>query len=217
MTEKMQTIAIAIGLTVVAAFAWWAQVRPGLDVDASALATLPREIGKWQSVDIPLEDTVEAMLRADFNLQRIYQHPLGHRVELYVGYYGTDRGGRPEHTPWICYPSGGWEILSSQVLWVDESQGIRANEMTVEKGGERHLVQFWYRSHRSPSLVNGLDQVLDRLVSHATGRRADGALIRISTPIALDEVSARTRLIAFGSTLEGLIGTRWPSEEPSRS
>jgi len=216
--ERIQTGALAAALIGVAAVAWYALLGPKLEVDAAALATLPAKIDSWDSVDIPLENTVEAMLRADFNLQRIYVHPLGHRIELYVGYYGTVRGGRPEHTPWICYPSGGWEILSSRVLSIDESQSLRANELVVEKAGERHLVQFWYRSHRSPSMVSEVDQVLDRLLSRMSGPRADGALIRISTRIDDDDtIAARTRLISFGSRLESLVAERWPDERPAPS
>lgn len=217
LAERIQTLALALVLAAVATLAWAAQLRPRLDVDASALATLPTEIGGWRSVDIPLADTVEAVLQADFNLQRVYLHPLGQQIELYVGYYGTNRGGRPEHTPWVCYPSGGWTIVSSQVLWIDRARAIRANELVVEKDGVRHLVHFWYRSHRTPSLVGAFDQLLDRLIGHATEQRADGALIRISTAIEADPVTARTRLIAFGANLEEQIGKRWPREEPSLS
>jgi EpsI family protein len=182
-------------------------------VDASALASVPHSIGPWRSVDIPLEDTVESMLRADFNLQRVYMHPLGDRIEVYVGYYGTERGGRPEHTPWACYPSGGWKILDSRRVWIDRAGGLRANEMEVEQGGERHLVQFWYRSHRRTGMTGTLDQALDRFAALLGDGRTDGALVRVSTKMeAGDLVGARSRLMGFGAQLDQLLAERWPDE-----
>ena len=58
----------------------------------------------WKGHDIPMEGSVEEILRADRHLQRSYYDRAGGLVWLYVGYYGTSRGGRSEHTPWVCYP-----------------------------------------------------------------------------------------------------------------
>ena len=53
-------------------------------------------------MEIPVEDEVTRMLDSDFNLQRVYKHSLGGYVVLYVGCYGTGRGGGTGHTPRIC-------------------------------------------------------------------------------------------------------------------
>src|SRR5690606_24078327 len=82
---------------------WRLSARSELEVDVSPLAALPERIGPWQSVDVPMEPAVETELRADFNLQRAYVSPTRIPLMLYVGYYGTRRGGRPEHTPQGCY------------------------------------------------------------------------------------------------------------------
>ena len=57
-----------------------------------------------------------AELRADFNLQRAYTGPAGSLIWLYLGYYGTDRGGRPEHTPRGCYTGAGWGIEQARTF-----------------------------------------------------------------------------------------------------
>jgi EpsI family protein len=159
---------------------------------------------------------VEDELRADINLQRLYVHPTGNAVWLYVGYYGTARGGRPEHTPRGCYTGAGWGIESSRRLEVDPNGVLRVNEYVVERDGERQLVHFWYRSHRKTGLLGGMDQNLDRLVGRLLEGRADGALIRLSTPLAAgDEVAARGRLLAFAATLDPLLAARWPDETPA--
>ena len=73
------------------------------------------------------------MLRADFNLQRQYRKPLAQPIWLYVGYYGTDRGGHPEHTPDICYPANGWRTLQEATITIDPPRGLRANEFVAEQ------------------------------------------------------------------------------------
>jgi len=211
--ERWQMLLLTVGLLGVGAVAWSLHIRSELAPDTRELATLPYELESWQSVDLPLEETVERMLVADFNLQRRYVHPLGDVIWLYVGYYGTRRGGRPEHTPWECYPSSGWRILAGEKLLVDPQSGRETNEIVVERNGETRLVHFWYRSSRSTGLLDFLDQSVDRLVNRMTAGRADGSLVRISTPFSPgEELAARARLADFSRPLERAIARRWPIE-----
>jgi EpsI family protein len=214
--ERLGTLLLCVLLVGVGAFAWWLQLRPALGVDASALAALPAQIGDFSSRDVPLEAAEEAELRADLNLQRLYLDPNGDAVWLYIGYYGTARGGRPEHTPRGCYTGAGWGIASTRVLDADPATGLRVNEYVVERDGEHQLVLFWYRSHRKTGLLGGLDQNLDRLLGRLSQGRADGALIRLSTAIeAGDEAAARSRLLALAARLDPLLAARWPEERPT--
>jgi EpsI family protein len=210
--SNVATAILVVLLLAIGGFAWSLQLQPTLAIDSSALATLPLRIDIYEGEDIPLESTVESVLRADFNLQRAY-YGAGSLVWLYIGYYGTTRGGRPEHTPRGCYTGAGWGIESARTLQVDPQGDLRVNEYLVEQNGERRLVQFWYRSAHRTGMLGGWDQNLDRFVGRLTDGRADGALIRISTPlIGGDEVSARSRLLAFASEVDPLIGERWPTE-----
>jgi hypothetical protein len=74
-------------------------------------------------------------------------------------------------------------------------------------------VHFWYRSAQRTGMLGGWDQNADRFVGRLTDGRADGALVRISTPISGDdEISARGRLLGFASVLDPLLAERWPTE-----
>lgn len=214
--ERVTTLLLCLLLAAVGGLAWWLRLQPPLRVDASPLATLPARIGPWSALDVPVESAVEAELRADMNLQRLYRHPAGPEVWLYLGYYGTARGGRPEHTPRGCYTGAGWGIESVRTLDVAPGSPLRVNEYVVERDGERQLVHFWYRSHRSTGLLGGLDQNVDRLVGRLTAGRADGALVRLSTPLrGGDDVEARGRLLSFAAALDPLLAERWPTEAPA--
>jgi EpsI family protein len=153
------------------------------------------------------------MLRADFNLQRDYQGPDGAWIAVYVGYYGTARGGRPEHTPPVCYDSQGWEIVDSREVELDPARGLRATRITVAQAGERHLVLFWYRSRERTGIVSLTGLSLERLRSRVTTGRADGALVRVRPPVGRNGVgAAESRLGGFAVQLDALVDAHWPDE-----
>jgi EpsI family protein len=214
-SQRRQTLLLTAALLGTAALAWTFQLRPALEVDASALERLPTELAGWSGRDIPVESTVERMLRADFNLQRAYRREPGQVIWLYLGYYGTERGGRPEHAPQVCYPSAGWTILEERPAVVADRGGdLRVNELVVENQGERRLVYFWYHSHRRSGLRGDFELALDRLQGRLLTGRADGALVRLSTPLdAGGKTAARTRLAGFASQLDPLLTQHWPTEE----
>ena len=203
------------GLLLAGALAWMLWLKPPLRVDAAPLAALPEVLDGWQGRDLPLEGTVESMLQADFNVQRVYVHPLGGPIWIYVGYYGTARGGRPEHTPPVCYTAHGYRIEDERVVSLDPARGLRANEMTVAHDGRREMVLYWYRSHRRGGLLDGLDLSLDKLASRLSSGRADGALLRTSIELhGIDDTASRSVLLAFSAALDQAVAEHWPREGP---
>jgi EpsI family protein len=205
---------VAILLLVVGSIAWGLALRPRLHVDATALDALPTQLGSWTSEDVPLEATVESMLRADYNVQRRYQHAFGDVVWVYFGYYGTERGGTPEHTPRACFTAHGWRIEDHERIEVTGE--LRVNELVVSLGGERQLVHYWFRSFRKTGLLGDFDQTLDRLLGRLLEDRADGSLVRVSTRIVDgDRDSARSRLLAFDTSFDAVLAAHWPREAPA--
>lgn len=196
---------------------WWLHLRPNLESDPTTVEAIPIEMQDWSGRDIPLSAGVEIMLRADSQLQRMYENPDGEIVWVYVGYYGTKRGGRPEHTPWVCYPSAGWEIERKSELALsiplEPEEDARINEILVERDGERRLVHFWYATHRSTAIASEFGLTLDHVAGRVSADgRADGALVRISTPVGGRGLeSARKRLEAFAIPLVPEIERHWPS------
>lgn len=218
-SEQGAVAVTAIVLVAVGCVAWGLSLRPTLQVDSHELARLPSQVEAWRSVDIPMDEAVESMLRADFNLQRAYVHPLGDVIWLYVGYYGSERGGRPEHVPRACYRAHGWTIAAHRAIEIDPRRGLRANEYVVEREGQARLVHFWYRSHRETGILSMLGLSLDHFLGRFLGQRADGALVRVSTPLeSPDElVETRSKLAGFGAALDALLAERWPTEAPVKT
>jgi len=216
--ESLALGALVAVLLVVGGLAWWLELGPVPEAEPSSLAALPTALEGWKSYEIPLEQTVEAMLRADYNVQRAYVHPIGDVVWLYVGYYGTRRGGTPEHTPGTCYVANGWEVRESRVVEVPGLPDLRVREYVVSDGSEERLVHFWYRTYRSTGLTSVLRLNFDHLVGRLLANRADGALIRLSTPMPRGERRlARARLLVLDVAVERALHSVWPREVVPRA
>lgn len=208
------TMALLVG---VGTLGWAFQLRPAVRIEADTLAAIPYQLDGWRGRDLPVEDAVESMLRADHNVLRVYLHPLGDVVWVYVGYYGTSRGGTPEHTPRQCYAAQGWEMESLGRVTVDSTRRLEVNEVRVEQGGDARLVHYWFRSYRRTGIASTLALHLDHVAGRLLDGRADGALVRLSTPLADGDVqSARLRLMAVARALEPEIEAHWPIEVSGR-
>ncbi len=212
-SDRLSTFAAVVLLVAAGSAAWWFQLRAPLRPEAASLATLPHRLASFEGIDTPVEDTVEQLLRADFNVQREYAHPLGQVVWLYIGYYGTERGGTPEHTPRACYRTFGWEIVDEATLAIDPGSGLTGKEYLVELQGQQQLVLYWYRSFRSTGMLSTLSLRFDHVVGQLSTGRGDGALVRLSTPLmGSDRAAARALLLAFARILEPELAKSWPSE-----
>ena len=201
-------------LLVAGAAAWWLSFRTFSEGDPTSLDALPFSLGGWQATSIEMDQSVADMLNADHNVQRAYQHRLGYTTFVYIGYYGTGRGGTPEHTPDVCYPSQGWAITEDTKHRVGGQNGLELSEYVVEKEGERRLVHFWYRTGRA----SGMTSIWQLRLSHFWGRLGnsggDGALIRLSTPLDVSDYDAvQGRLFAMDTLVEAELDRKWPSAE----
>lgn len=208
-------------LVVTGICAWALSFRPDLAGDVETLRQLPSELAGWQAVDIPMEKDVADMLRADANVQRAYVHSLGYVIFVYVGYYGTARGGTPEHTPEVCYPAQGWDVVESVSVDLGGESELSAREFVIEKNGEQRLVHFWYRTEDKTGIQSTASLRWRHFWSQLAAGRGDGALVRLDTSIEYGDVDgARQKLVAMDRALESALGAVWPTEsvaEPGAS
>lgn len=216
MGERLQSAGLVAVLLATGALAWALTLRGDRSLDVAGLEALPAVLEGWQSIDIELDQAVADMLRADANVQRAYLHPLGYVVHVYVGYYGTDRGGTPEHTPDVCYPAQGWQIEESEVVPVGGSESFSVREFQVERDGDRQLVHFWYRTRATTGILSTWGLRWHHFWERLRSDRADGALVRLSTPIEADDLdAAREKLRLMDRAVEAELSLAWPRETVS--
>ncbi len=173
------------------------------------LGEMPFTMGNFVGDRAPdLEPDVLKVLGVDDYINRVYR-PRDERIPvgLYIGYYQSQREGDTMHSPMNCLPGSGWQPTSSgrTTLMVD-GQPREVNRYVVEKGGDRLLVLYWYKSHGrvvASEYWGRIYMVLDAMRMN----RTDAALVRVVVPIIPTETSGER---AAESLASGFVQTMFP-------
>jgi EpsI family protein len=162
---------------------------------AAPLATFPKTLpgGLAATKEFPLEPEVQAVLRADDTLNRIYLDPERHReANLFIAFFRTQRSGQAPHSPKNCLPGAGWEPVmdgSVTVAVPDRAEPVTVNQYIVARGDQQSLVLYWYQSHNrviASEYAAKFWLVLDSIRYH----RSDTALVRIIEPVIHGDAAA---------------------------
>jgi EpsI family protein len=183
-------------------------------VAARTLSGLPTTLAGCRSSEFRFEDRVMKELDPDDTLSRQYAPLSGGRpIVLYVGYYGTAKGGRTGHNPYACYPGAGWAIVSDARVEVSfGGRPVKVNQIVVRRGSEEEVVLFWYQTQGENVAARGLQQNLNRLKQRLLYGRDDGAFVRLSTESAGDSTGASRKLRRFAAELMPQLSAHWPLE-----
>ena len=143
------------------------------------MANLPLEIGDWKGKDIPLKEADYAILATKNLIMREHDADGKSPVILYIIYSGDNR--KFSHPPEICYTGAGGMILEKEVIPLTST--LKANKFVVEDQQYKQLVVYWFRANdlNTPSYIS---QQIRTALQRTLGKRASGAMIRISTVIA---------------------------------
>ncbi len=162
------------------------------------LRDLPYTVGAWSGEERPLsERIVQAVSVSDYT-NRVYFADGNVPVQLYVGYYGSQKTGDTIHSPKNCLPGSGWDPIHSGFASISVAGGrqIVVNEYVIQKDANRQLVFYWYQGRGRVSASEYAGKFW--MVADAISRnRTDGALVRLVTPIIDNETSAQARLVGF--------------------
>ena len=177
------------------------------DVDkvpaSEPLADMPRQIGPWIGRDLPIDQSVLDILgKGDF-MERNYTVPGSPStlpVDLFIGYFPTQRTGQTIHSPQHCLPGAGWTFESSSYsdLRADNGKQYQVGEYVITNGEIREFVLYWYQAH-GRSVANEYVSKFYLIADAMRLNRTDGALVRVITPVGAGESigSARQRAIRF--------------------
>ena len=168
----------------------------------SQATEVPRKIGAWQGEDVPVDEKTFELLETRNVLMRQYSAPGKASVLLCIVYSNENR--KVSHPPEVCYQGDGFEILghgkTSTPLAEWRGKQLKANQMVVERKGNRQSVLYWYKAG-SDYTDNYLQQQWRALWSQVARKGGGCALIRLSTPVAADEAEGLQDLILFGREL----------------
>jgi EpsI family protein len=171
-------------------------------VSRQPLRTLPYAVGNWKGQEQQLpEQIVQAVGVSDYT-NRVYFRPPDPPVQLYIGYYASQRTGDTMHSPKNCLPGAGWDPISAGYAKIPltTAREIVANDYVIQKDLNKQLVLYWYQG-RGRVIASEYAGKFWMVTDAISRNRTDGALVRLITPIDADETNARMRLISFAQSL----------------
>jgi EpsI family protein len=207
----------SIAAILLAATAVLLQARSGQEVIAprQPLGLFPQQLGDWVGTDVPIpSDQLEILGAGDF-LLRVYQQTAvpSPYVDLFVAYFPSQRAGDTIHSPKHCLPGAGWFPLeaSRTTLSLPGHTPFPVNRYVIAKGDDRQLVLYWYWAH-DRAVASEYWAKFYLLSDSMRLNRSDGALIRVTTPMASGESpdAAQQRLISFAGNVVPVINNFVP-------
>jgi EpsI family protein len=171
-------------------------------VPREPLRELPYVLGSWKGEDHPLQPQIVQAINVNDYANRLYFDPEAATVQLYIGYYDSQRTGSTIHSPKNCLPGSGWDPIRSGYAEVPLPGGnaITVNEYVIQQDQNKQLVFYWY--HGRGRIIASEYSAKFWMVADAVSRnRTDGALVRLITPMSDGEANARARLVSFTQAL----------------
>lgn len=209
---RVSTVLLALAAYPATALPQRAEVAaPRLD-----FAEFPAIIGAWKGSPDWLETIFLEELKLDDYLLMNYTNGEGEVIVVYAAYYASQRKGQSAHTPKVCLPGGGWQLkqFDRRTLPAVDPGGtpLTVNRALIQHGEERQLAYYWFRQ-RGRNLTNEYLVKWFIFWDALTRSRSDGALIRLTTPVAktADIAPADRRLSDFAAA----IGPALPAHVPN--
>ena len=78
-------------------------------------STFPTQIGEWSGEEYRLEENIYKVLGVDDSFLGNYRTSDGRQVQLYIGFYQSQREGDLIHSPKNCMPGSGWNIVHTSL------------------------------------------------------------------------------------------------------
>ena len=149
------------------------------------LNSFPSQLGQWKlRSETPVEPEVEAVLKADDTMSRVYTNPQGAAASLFIAYFKTQRTGQSPHSPKNCLPGSGFQPVESGRIDVPVPGGsININKYVVSSGEDESVVLYWYQSQGrviADEFAAKFYLIADSIRHH----RSDTSLVRVVVPVA---------------------------------
>jgi EpsI family protein len=159
----------------------------------------PLEIDNWKGITSELDEKVYNILGVEDYILANYRRPSGEMVNLYVGFYQSQKEGDIIHSPKNCMPGAGWNITETSIETVpldNSGKRMKVIKLLLQKGPEKQIVLYWFQSRGriiSSEYMEKVWLVIDSITRH----RTDGSFVRLITPVVKDETTAVNLLKEF--------------------
>jgi EpsI family protein len=178
------------------------------------LASFPTAVGVWrENAGVALELGVLDMLKPTDYVMRRYDDPARRSIWMFIGYWDSQRKGFEPHSPRICLPLGGWEVLERSLVSIrvgDKSAPIDVNRFLVQKDRERMVVLYWFHSQGravAGEMAAKIETARNSLLRH----RTDGALIRVTGSVSRTTEETSSALVEYIQAMYPVLSDFLPS------
>ena len=182
-------------------------------------SVFPMQLGEFQGLQRPpLNERVLEVLGLDDYITRAYTRDQKHWVDLYVGYWKSQRQGDTMHSPQNCLPAAGWEPVKQGLLTFPDPRNpagpsLQVNRYVIQKGLERQLVLYWYQG-RGRVVGSEYWSKIYLVLDAAKLNRTDAAIVRvirkIDGPGEAAEAAAEREIMQFVNGLIPQLSTFLP-------
>ena len=149
-------------------------------------STFPLEIGKWEGQEDRFDEKTYEILGVEDSFLGNYVSPDGRRINLYIGFYQSQRQGDLIHSPRNCMPGSGWNIVGSsfeEITLPGTNPGsVEIARLNLKKGNERQVALYWFQS-RGRIIASEYWQKIYLVWDAITRQRTDGAFVRLIAPV----------------------------------
>ncbi len=167
-------------------------------------AQFPMSIDTWQGTRSNLDLNIYNILGVEDYVLSTYRNPRGKSVNLYVGFYQSQKEGDLIHSPKNCMPGAGWHILETtreSVQFKGEDGPSKVARLLLEKGRDRQVVLYWFQS-RGRIIASEYMQKIWLVIDAITRQRTDGSFVRLIAPVTDNEVATLEMLNEFARQIK---------------
>lgn len=159
----------------------------------------PLVLDEWKGKTTEMDENVYNILGVEDYIIADYQKGNKEWVNLYVGFYQSQKQGDIIHSPKNCMPGAGWNITDSSIEMVHvDALGKQINviKLLLQKGSQKQVVLYWFQS-RGRIISSEYMQKIWLVVDSIIKNRTDGSFVRLISPVITDEYSATQLLKSF--------------------
>lgn len=177
------------------------------------LDSFPTTLGEWQGRrGVIFGASILDKLKLTDYVMRDYVDPAGRTLNLYIGYWDTQRKGALIHSPKNCLPGAGWEPVESSLLTVAlpaPHAPITVNRYLIQKERDQQVVLYWYQS-QGHAIAEEVPARIAMVKSALVRNRTDAAIVRVMSPTYGSARETSERLVAYVQAVYPLLVTYLP-------
>ncbi len=182
-------------------------IKPNKSFDA-----FPLKFGKWQGIKSNLDQEIYSILGVEDYILADYRSSQGEPVNLYIGFYQSQKEGDLIHSPKNCMPGAGWKITDTSIETINFTNNGSENviKLLIQKGSEKQLVLYWFQS-RGRIISSEYMQKIWLVIDSITKHRTDGSFVRLTSMVTSNEKESLKLLKEFAKKIYPSLNEYIPS------